>query len=450
MKKSILFLGILIGYNSFIMAQDPTVKIILNEEERYRFDSLRMTFVNPYFNVIIGDSAGMNDTAIIKTIENTFIGHKTGTFNQDSWNTFLGARAGENHVDGRNACYLGAWAGRYDSIGLNNTYIGADAGQKNKTGNYNTFVGWAAGAHSDSCIHNTFVGSMAGFSSKGGSNNVFLGINAGRNCGNYGDVYNNTYVGAEAGRNNEYGGANVFIGYQAGKDDTATWNRLIIANNDSTRLIDGRFDIPMIRFNAKWICAGFNNNVSIGDSAGAINQTGTMNTYVGTRAGIYDSAGRYNVAIGYLAGPVNTTGRLNAFVGTNAGFNNTTGRENVYLGTSAGGFNTIGNFNTCLGRRAGMKNQTGSGNVFLGYYSGYKEMGSNKLYVANDSTLTPLIYGEFDHELLKFHGETRIVDHDVYVTDSSKGIILTSPSGNCFRIKVNDAGWIGTEPVPCP
>jgi hypothetical protein len=121
------------------------------------------------------------------------------------------------------------------------------------------------------------------------------------------------------------------------------------------------------------------------------------------------------------------------------------------LGTTAGGSNTTGNGNTCLGRRAGLWNLTGSGNVFLGYYAGAKEMGSNKLYVANDSTIAPLIYGEFDNGLLKLNAETRVVDHDVYVTDSSKGVILKSPGGICWRIRVMDNGMLITEQVnPCP
>jgi hypothetical protein len=319
MKKSILFLGILIGYNSFIMAQDPTVKIILNEEERFRFDSIRLEFVNSSHHVMIGDSTGMNDTANARNVENTFVGHRAGSIIQSGeyntpqsgdYNTFLGARAGENHVRGPENLFLGVWAGRYDSAGYFNTYVGPFAGYINKTGSSNTFIGYGAGTYGDS------------------------------------------------------GFANVFIGYNTG--------------------------------------------------------------------------------------PGNNSGSLNAFIGTTSGWSNTSGSQNTFLGTSAGQSNTTGSYNTYIGRRAGRDNQTGYRNLFLGYYAGANEMGSNKLYIANSETDTPLVYGEFDNEILKFHGETRVVDHDVYVTDSSKGIILTSPSGNCFRIKVNDAGKIMTEAVTCP
>ena len=45
---------------------------------------------------------------------------------------------------------------------------------------------------------------------------------------------------------------------------------------------------------------------------------------------------------------------------------------------------------------AGFSNTAGSGNVFLGNEAGYKETGSNKLYIDNSDTSTPLIYGQFD------------------------------------------------------
>lgn len=43
-------------------------------------------------------------------------------------------------------------------------------------------------------------------------------------------------------------------------------------------------------------------------------------------------------------------------------------------------------------------------NVFLGPNSGLQEEGSHKLYIANTNTTTPLIYGEFDNELVVING----------------------------------------------
>jgi len=39
---------------------------------------------------------------------------------------------------------------------------------------------------------------------------------------------------------------------------------------------------------------------------------------------------------------------------------------------------------------------------------------------------------------------------DVYIDDPCYGAILTSPSGNCFRVRVNDSGSLITEAVTCP
>ncbi len=263
MKKLLLIVVFATVSVMQLFAQESSVNILLDNEERFRFDSIRLEFINSGFHVMIGDSTGMNNTANSQTFENTFIGHRAGAFNEANWNTFIGARAGERHISGVNNTYVGDWAGRWDSTGQNNTYIGADAGESNKTGQSNTYIGSAAG--------------------------------------------------------------------------------------------------------------------------GA------------------DSIGQANVFIGYSAGRQNKTGQKNTIIGTTCGISNTTGVENTFLGTSAGGWNTSGSYNTYIGRRAGRDNQTGSGNVFLGFYAGAFEMGSDKLYISNSETTTPLIYGDFATGYLKFN-----------------------------------------------
>jgi hypothetical protein len=57
---------------------------------------------------------------------------------------------------------------------------------------------------------------------------------------------------------------------------------------------------------------------------------------------------------------------------------------------------TSGTQNTALGFEAGRLNITGSRNVFLGYQAGRSETTSDKLYISNTNTATPLIKGEFD------------------------------------------------------
>ena len=74
---------------------------------------------------------------------------------------------------------------------------------------------------------------------------------------------------------------------------------------------------------------------------------------------------------------------------------NTTGASNVALGFESLRTNTTGSTNIAIGRKAGYSNETGSGNVFIGNNAGYNETGSNKLYIDNSNTTSPLIYGDF-------------------------------------------------------
>lgn len=145
-------------------------------------------------------------------------------------------------------------------------------------------------------------------------------------------------------------------------------------------------------------------NVVLGNKAGKNLKGGVNNTFLGFMAGYADTSGHSNVFIGVLTGWQNTSGRLNTFVGTNAGFDNTTGIRNTFIGLSAGGGNITGSYNTYVGRIAGRYNQEGERNVFIGDAAGGNEMGSDRLYISNSDTTAPLIYGEFDNELLRIHG----------------------------------------------
>ena len=60
-----------------------------------------------------------------------------------------------------------------------------------------------------------------------------------------------------------------------------------------------------------------------------------------------------------------------------------------------------------LGLNAG-RNNTGSGNIFIGHRSGESETGSNKLIIDNNHTSPPLIYGEFDNDILAINGKLGI------------------------------------------
>jgi hypothetical protein len=152
-------------------------------------------------------------------------------------------------------------------------------------------------------------------------------------------------------------------------------------------------------------------NISFGDKSGKLITSGTYNTLIGYQTGSNISSGASNTGLGASALKALTTGTFNVAIGPSALVAGTSAIRNVVVGgsamfvdstgsanTSIGG-NTLkalrsGNNNVALGYEAGFS-ALGDGNVFLGYNAGRSETGANKLYIANSSTATPLIGGDF-------------------------------------------------------
>jgi hypothetical protein len=158
------------------------------------------------------------------------------------------------------------------------------------------------------------------------------------------------------------------------------------------------------------------------------NNEGVANTAVGYGALITNTNGDENVAIGGNALSSNITGSNNTAVGS-AALDINVSDDNTALGSSAGLSNTIGAGNTFLGTRAGRLNVTGSYNVFIGLAAGTNEPNSNKLYIANSSTATPLIKGDFSTGLLQLNTPT-----GTYIT----GALSIRDTGNKSEFQVNN------------
>lgn len=120
-------------------------------------------------------------------------------------NLFVGIGAGQNNPTNFAERNLGVANGSF------NTFIGALAGEQNSAGIFNTFVGAEAG-RLNNARGNTFVGSTAGTNTKTGGGNSFFGDRSGEN--NVGGA-SNSFFGAEAGRNNETGSGNTAVGASA-------------------------------------------------------------------------------------------------------------------------------------------------------------------------------------------------------------------------------------------
>jgi len=277
---------------------------------------------------------------------------------EELYNTFFGIEAGESLDSGGGGQFnsiFGGLAGKKTTTGASNTFIGDSAGFYNIIGSSNTFVGADAG-FDNTASNNTFVGYDSGMANTTGTKNVFLGVSTGTaNSG--ADADYNTFLGAQAGEKNTTGHRNTFVGGVAGNDNT----------------------------------------------------TGDWNTYLGVDAGRDCTDGRYNVCIGFETG-MTSPYYGNTLVGSRAGnaISGSTALYNCFLGYKSGLLTTSGTRNTFLGAYAGENNTAGGYNVFIGYSAGLNETGSNKLYIDNGNTSTPLIYGEFDNDLLRVNGTLEI------------------------------------------
>ena len=147
-------------------------------------------------------------------------------------------------------------------------------------------------------------------------------------------------------------------------------------------------------------------NTFFGFWAGKVTTSGSYNTINGSYSGICLTTGSGNTYYGALSGRYGTTSGYNTFLGYATGYN-TTQSSNVLLGSEAKYSSSTGEKNVLIGYKSGYS-ATGSSNVFLGYNTGYSETGSNKLYIENSNSSSPLIYGEFDNDLISINGKVGI------------------------------------------
>jgi len=450
-------------------------------------------------NTAIGYSALTNSTGT----GNTASGSNALFNNTSSYNTANGYYALYSCTSGDNNTAVGHEALYSITTGVHNTAIGAFSLYSN-TGNYNTANGvWALNSNT-SGDGNIAFGYRASYENVTGESNTIIGYDA--------DLNNqsgsrNTIIGYESGQGTEYHHRSgcVLIGYQAAYNDT-TSNILYIENsNSSSPLIWGDFENDVLRVNGTLDIANQyqfptsdgttgqllqtdgsglldwndlaiddlsdaktqGNNVYLGKDAGVNdNNSNNQNVAVGRQALNANTSGDKNVALGYYALNSNTEGQRNVSVGYNASLLNTIGLNNTTIGQAANSLNQKGSNNTIIGYQAGKGNDphSKSGNVYLGYRAGFSDTTDNKLYIENSALSTPLIYGEFDNDIVAVNGDLGVgtmgpdekfevefgdanKDVEIGVGESDPDvtfITLRSPNGTKFYITVNDFGNLVT------
>jgi len=235
-------------------------------------------------------------------------------------------------------------------------------------------------------------------------NLIYAQTTYGTGAGTQGDN-TNSYYGNHSGANNTETG-NSFFGSQSGRYNILGERNSFFGPYSGLRNVDG-YRNSFFGFNAGQNNDTGSNNTYTGSQSGQYGTIGENNSFFGTRSGFRSVDGSYNTFIGMYAGENNSIADHNSFIGYMSGRFNTSGENNSFFGVESGYLNDTGSNNTFLGFKSG-RSATGSGNVFLGYSAGFYETGDNKLYIANSSTDTPLIHGDFTTSQLTFNGEIGI------------------------------------------
>lgn len=223
---------------------------------------------------------------------------------------------------------------------------------------------------------------------------------------------NGIFIGYKAGQAS-IAGDNTFIGFQSGAQASGNspYNMFLGANS-GYQIIDSRA------------------NVGIGSGSGRNMNGALSNVMIGSSSGGYNQ-GDNNIFLGSASG-YNNKGHNNIFIGVSSGISNDTGIENVYLGNGSGQTNT------------------GSRNVFIGYRSGYNLVDdlSEKLFIENSESQTPLIYGDFAGDkvginttnLINSIGGQNISNYSLY----AEGGILTDE----VRVRTTWADYVFEDTYP--
>ena len=234
----------------------------------------------------------------------------------------------------------------------------------------------------------SFFGYKAGKFNTVGIENTFIGSEAGRGSYKRGTGGQNTFIGDKSGQGNSTGSKNTYVGALSGRGGGAG-----AVTHDAG--------------------SSSSNNTSIGYAAGYYNISGNNNTFLGYEAGYRNTAKNDNVYIGLSAGR-NNQGEGNVFIGMGSGFH-----LGLYLGLSQLGipfFTPSGNNNTIIGKGA---NIVGSQNIIIGHNAGpplytvplanFTLQHHSRLFIDIEQSNTPLIYGEFNNDLIRINGEFEVM-----------------------------------------
>jgi hypothetical protein len=173
------------------------------------------------------------------------------------------------------------------------------------------------------------------------------------------------------------------------------------------------------------------NNISIGESSGRSNISGSVNTFVGGGTGAFNTTGFGNTFIGAESGKFNTIGSLNTALGFRALKNNTLGSDNISMGNASLELNQSGNSNIALGRWSLNKNVSGDNNIGIGILAGSSSTGDNNVFLGVAAGAS-LITGDKNMCLGYYTGHFLKSGSDNIFIGASSGYSTSQGSNNLF------------------
>jgi len=363
------------------------------------------------------------------------IGNSVGRFNSGLNNVAVGPSAGYRGSYSVGQIAIGEHSNSGASAYVKTLSIGVGSNSNYNGGVYTTSVGANTGSNSPSSYTNSaFFGYQAGHS--GGNNSVFVGYEAGKSDGV--QLVNDTVaVGYQALTALTTGTGNTAVGYQAGSTLTSNSNNTLFGY----QVIAGGSDNTAFGYQAMNSTSGdTRKNVAVGSLAGIRSGASVGNILLGYQAG-KDGSGENNFFAGDIAG-ASATGNRNIGIGGQTG-RLSTGSDNVWLGQSVG-YNAAVSYSVAVGSSSqeasnsvvvgyNAGNSSSASSVFIGYQAGAPETNSNRLYIENSNSATPLIYGEFDNDILRINGTLQVND------PSSTGYAFPTATGTLGQVLEVDA-----------
>ena len=316
---------------------------------------------------------------------------------------------------GTSSIFLGTEAG-INSSAFSSVGIGYRALKNNAQGHFNTAIGSSSLSSVTSGEANVGLGLYTLYTVETGNNNIAVGTQAGLST---------------------TGNNNIFLGHNAGLNETGSSKLYIESSDSDTPLIGGDFSTDEVIINGtlqitggipaigKVLTSDANGKASwelsnqgvteLNDLSDA--KTSAKSLYIGDNAGRDDVGINYNTAIGDHSMLYNTTGKYNLALGRYTLFNNTTG-----------------SYNTSIGQNSGSQS-FGSRNIFIGYEAGMYENNSDKLYIENSDSSTPLIGGDFSTDEVIINGTLQITGGTPAV-----GKVLTSDANGKASWETSNQG----------